>query len=125
MLVYEHLPNGSLGKRIFSKKKHQNFLDWKTRYKVVLNIASGLAYLHEDCREQIIHFDINPQNILLDQNFNAKVSDFGLAKLVNREQSEVITLLRGTPGNCQREKKQRAFRERIVSTVTNQSRGGD
>lgn len=96
--VYEHLPNGSLDKWIFSKKKHQNFLDWKTRYKVVLNIARGLAYLHEDCREQIIHFDIKPQNILLDQNFNAKVSDFGLAKLVNREQSEVITLLRGTPG---------------------------
>ncbi|GLJ35721.1 hypothetical protein SUGI_0717520 [Cryptomeria japonica] len=98
MLVYEHLPNGSLDKWIFSKKKHQNFLDWKTRYKVVLNIARGLAYLHEDCREQTIHFDIKPQNILLDQNFNAKVSDFGLAKLVNREQSEVITLLRGTPG---------------------------
>ncbi|XP_057834714.2 G-type lectin S-receptor-like serine/threonine-protein kinase SD2-5 isoform X2 [Cryptomeria japonica] len=98
MLVYEYLPNGSLDKWIFSKNTHRHYLDWKTKYKVVLNIARGLTYLHEDCREQIIHFDIKPQNILLDQNFNAKVSDFGLAKLVNREQSEVITMMRGTPG---------------------------
>ncbi|XP_057834708.2 G-type lectin S-receptor-like serine/threonine-protein kinase SD2-5 [Cryptomeria japonica] len=98
MLVYEHLPNGSLDKWIFSNNIHQHLLDWKARCKVVLNIARGLTYLHEDCREQIIHFDIKPQNILLDQNFNAKVSDFGLAKLVNREQSEVITMMRGTPG---------------------------
>ncbi|KAH9290302.1 hypothetical protein KI387_034419, partial [Taxus chinensis] len=50
------------------------------------------------CQERIIRFDIKPQNILLEQNFNAKVSDFGLAKLINREQSEVITMMRGTPG---------------------------
>ncbi|XP_059064569.1 G-type lectin S-receptor-like serine/threonine-protein kinase SD2-5 [Cryptomeria japonica] len=94
MLVYEHLPNGSLDRWIFSK----NMLDWKTRYKVVLDIARGLTYLHEECREQIIHFDIKPHNILLDQHFIAKISDFGLAKLIDREQTEVITLLRGTPG---------------------------
>ncbi|XP_057824893.1 G-type lectin S-receptor-like serine/threonine-protein kinase SD2-5 [Cryptomeria japonica] len=85
MLVYEHLPNGSLDIWIFPNKMHHY-------------IARGLAYLHEDCREKIIYFDNKPQNILLDQNFNAKVSDFGLAKLVKREESEVITLLRGTPG---------------------------
>ncbi|GLJ35725.1 hypothetical protein SUGI_0717570 [Cryptomeria japonica] len=98
MLVYEHLPNGSLDKWIFSNKKHQRLLDWKSRAKVVLDIARGLTYLHEECQKRIIHFDIKPQNILLDQNFNAKVSDFGLAKLINREQSEVITMMRGTPG---------------------------
>ncbi|XP_059064571.1 G-type lectin S-receptor-like serine/threonine-protein kinase SD2-5 [Cryptomeria japonica] len=98
MLVYEHLQNGSLDKWIFYNNMHQHLLDWKTRYKIVLNIARGFRYLHEDCREQIIHFDIKPQNILLDQNFNAKVSDFGLAKLVNRDRSEVITMMRGTPG---------------------------
>ncbi|XP_057825226.2 G-type lectin S-receptor-like serine/threonine-protein kinase SD2-5 [Cryptomeria japonica] len=100
MLVYEHLPNGSLDKWIFSNNMHVHLLDLKTRYRIVLNIARGLTYLREDCREKIIHFDIKPQNqnILLYQNFNGKVSDFGLAKLVNRDQSEVITILRGTPG---------------------------
>ncbi|GLJ35710.1 hypothetical protein SUGI_0717360 [Cryptomeria japonica] len=85
-------------KWIFANNMDQGLFDWKTRYKIVLNIARGLTYLHEDCREKIIHFDIKPENILLDQNFNAKVSDFGLAKLINRDQNEVITLLRGTPG---------------------------
>ncbi|GLJ35723.1 hypothetical protein SUGI_0717540 [Cryptomeria japonica] len=99
MLVYEHLHNGSLDKWIFSNKKHRRLLDWKSIAKVVLNIARGLTYLHEECQELIIHSDINPQNILLDQNFNAKLSDFGLAKLINREQSEVITMMRGTPGH--------------------------
>ncbi|XP_057825141.1 G-type lectin S-receptor-like serine/threonine-protein kinase SD2-5 [Cryptomeria japonica] len=98
MLVYEYLPNGSLDKWIFFNKSHPCLLDWKSRSRVVLDIARGLAYLHEECQERIIHFDIKPQNILLDQNFNAKVSDFGLAKLINREQSEVITMIRGTPG---------------------------
>ncbi|XP_057842114.2 G-type lectin S-receptor-like serine/threonine-protein kinase SD2-5 [Cryptomeria japonica] len=98
MLVYEYLPNGSLDKWIFPNESRQHLLDWKTRSKVILHIARGLSYLHEECRERIIHFDIKPQNILLDENFNAKVSDFGLAKLINREQNEVITMLRGTPG---------------------------
>ncbi|XP_057828669.1 G-type lectin S-receptor-like serine/threonine-protein kinase SD2-5 [Cryptomeria japonica] len=98
MLVYEYLPNGSLEKWIFPNHSDQFVLDWKTRSKVVLHIARGLVYLHEECEQRIIHFDIKPQNILLDEHFNAKVSDFGLAKLTNREQSEVITMLRGTPG---------------------------
>ncbi|XP_059064606.1 G-type lectin S-receptor-like serine/threonine-protein kinase SD2-5 [Cryptomeria japonica] len=98
MLVYEYLPNGSLDKWIFPNESRQHLLDWKTRSKVILHIARGLSYLHKECRERIIHFDIKPQNILLDENFNAKVSDFGLAKLINREQNEVITMLRGTLG---------------------------
>ncbi|KAH9294533.1 hypothetical protein KI387_040263 [Taxus chinensis] len=98
ILVYEYLSNGSLDKWIFPSKPHQHVLDWKTRSNIVLHIARGLAYLHEECRECIIHFDIKPENILLDENFNAKVSDFGLAKLINRDESEVITMLRGTPG---------------------------
>ncbi|XP_057828664.2 G-type lectin S-receptor-like serine/threonine-protein kinase SD2-5 [Cryptomeria japonica] len=98
ILVYEYLPNGSLDKWIFPKENPQLVLDWNTRSKVILQIARGLSYLHEECRERIIHFDIKPQNILLDENFNTKVSDFGLAKLINREQSEVITMFRGTPG---------------------------
>ncbi|MFQ6646363.1 hypothetical protein Gotur_020219 [Gossypium turneri] len=66
--------------------------------KIILDIAKGLAYLHEDCNRKIIHLDIKPQNILLDENFNAKVSDFGLSKLIEKDQSQVVTSMRGTPG---------------------------
>ncbi|MBA0780461.1 hypothetical protein Gotri_004557 [Gossypium trilobum] len=72
-------------------------LDWQVR-KIILDIAKGLAYLHEDCNRKIIHLDIKPQNILLDENFNAKVSDFGLSKLIEKDQSQVVTSMRGTPG---------------------------
>uniref|UniRef100_A0A2P2KJB6 non-specific serine/threonine protein kinase n=1 Tax=Rhizophora mucronata TaxID=61149 RepID=A0A2P2KJB6_RHIMU len=97
LLVYEYLSNGSLDNWIFNK--HQGpCLDWQTKKRIILDIAKGLAYLHEDCRQRIIHLDIKPQNILLDQNFNAKVSDFGLSELINRDESQVLTTMRGTPG---------------------------
>lgn len=97
LLVYEYMPNGSLDKWIF--RKHQATpLDWKTRLRVITGVAKGLAYLHSDCRQTIAHLDIKPQNILLDEQFAAKVSDFGLAKLIDHEQSSVVTRLRGTPG---------------------------
>ncbi|KAJ6292393.1 hypothetical protein OIU78_024547 [Salix suchowensis] len=69
-----------------------------TRKKIIIDIAKGLAYLHEECRQTIIHLDIKPQNILLDPKFNAKISDFGLSKLTDREMSEVQLSMRGTPG---------------------------
>ncbi|ESR61276.1 hypothetical protein CICLE_v10014371mg [Citrus x clementina] len=65
---------------------------------IILDIAKGLTYLHEDCRQKILHLDIKPQNILLDDNFNAKVADFGLSKLIDRDQSQVVTTMKGTPG---------------------------
>ncbi|KAG8364686.1 hypothetical protein BUALT_Bualt18G0024300 [Buddleja alternifolia] len=74
------------------------FLDWKTRYTIALGIARGLAYLHEKCRDRIIHCDIKPENILLDGEFCPKVGDFGLAKLVGRDFSRVLTTMRGTRG---------------------------
>ncbi|TYH50602.1 hypothetical protein ES332_D10G217600v1 [Gossypium tomentosum] len=96
-IVYEFMVNGSLDQWIF-KTNQQLALGWQVRKKIILDIAKGLAYLHEDCNQKIIHLDIKPQNILLDVNFNAKISDFGLSKLIERDQSQVITRMRGTPG---------------------------
>ncbi|KAL7185258.1 hypothetical protein ACSBR2_027228 [Camellia fascicularis] len=62
-----------------------------------MDIAKGLTYLHEECRQKIFHLDIKPQNILLDEYFNAKISDFGLSTLIDKDQSQVVTLMRGTP----------------------------
>lgn len=97
LLVYEYMCNGSLDKWIFYRNQDVA-LDWQTRHKIITHIAKGLSYLHEECRQRIAHLDIKPQNILLDDNFNAKVSDFGLAKLIDRDQSYVMTRMRGTPG---------------------------
>ncbi|KAL6134318.1 hypothetical protein ACLB2K_066550 [Fragaria x ananassa] len=99
LLVYEYMGKGSLDKWIFNNNKSDDqFLDWNTRFSIALGTAKGLAYLHEECEEKIVHCDIKPENVLLDDNFNAKVSDFGLAKLMNREESLVHTTLRGTRG---------------------------
>ncbi|KAF8080098.1 hypothetical protein N665_0976s0020 [Sinapis alba] len=98
LLAYEFLAKGSLERWIFRKKDGDVLLDWDTRFNIALGTAKGLAYLHEDCDARIIHCDIKPENILLDDNFNAKVSDFGLAKLMTREQSHVFTTMRGTRG---------------------------
>jgi hypothetical protein len=97
LLVYEYMPRGSLDRWIYYR--HNNApLDWCTRYRIILDIAKGLCYLHEECRRIIAHLDIKPQNILLDDNFNAKVADFGLSKLIDRDQSKVMTMMRVTPG---------------------------
>lgn len=98
LLAYEYMPNGSLDKWIFKKNQGEFLLDWDTRFNIALGTAKGLAYLHEDCDSKIVHCDIKPENVLLDDHFMAKVSDFGLAKLMNREQSHVFTTLRGTRG---------------------------
>ncbi|KAJ0847480.1 putative protein kinase RLK-Pelle-SD-2b family [Helianthus annuus] len=96
-LVYDFMSNGSLDRWIYHGNL-QHVLEWQCRKKIILDIAKGLSYLHEECMQKIIHLDIKPQNILLDKDFNAKVSDFGLSKLINRDQSQVMTRMRGTPG---------------------------
>jgi len=99
LLVYEYMPKGSLDRWIYySHDNDAPFLDWQTRCKVISHIAKGLCYLHEECMKKIAHLDVKPQNILLDENFNAKISDFGLSKLIDRDKSQVITRMRGTPG---------------------------
>ncbi|KAG6776832.1 hypothetical protein POTOM_016622 [Populus tomentosa] len=97
LLVFEYLSNGSLDNWIFMNVQG-SFLDWQTRKKIIVDIAKGLAYLHEDCRHTIIHLDVKPQNILLDSSFHAKIADFGLSKLINRDMSQVQISMRGTPG---------------------------
>ncbi|XP_022724597.1 G-type lectin S-receptor-like serine/threonine-protein kinase SD2-5 [Durio zibethinus] len=98
LLVYEFMGKRSLDKWIFKNNEESSILDWNTRFNIALGTAKGLAYLHEECELKIVHCDIKPENVLLDDNFNAKVSDFGLAKLMSREESLVYTTLRGTRG---------------------------
>lgn len=103
LLVYEYMERGSLDHWLFHKPSTDDervvpLLDWQTRYNVVLGIARGLNYLHEECPQPILHFDIKPQNILLDVDFVAKLADFGMSKLMQRDVSKVVTGVRGTPG---------------------------
>lgn len=98
LLAYEYMAKGSLERWIFHSKEDDPLLDWDTRFNIALGAAKGLAYLHQDCESKIIHCDIKPENFLLDDNFLVKVSDFGLAKLMSREQSHVFTTMRGTRG---------------------------
>ncbi|XP_057859928.2 G-type lectin S-receptor-like serine/threonine-protein kinase At2g19130 [Cryptomeria japonica] len=100
LLVYEYMPNGSLNFLLFSgnSESKRKELDWKTRFEIALGIAKGLLYLHEECRECIIHNDVKPENILLDNEFTPKLADFGLAKLLCRDSSHVLTTVRGTRG---------------------------
>lgn len=96
LLVYEFMPSGSLDKHLFGDRSL--LLSWRTRYQISIGIAKGLAYLHEECRDCIIHCDIKPENILLDTSFVPKVADFGMAKLMGRDFSRVLTSMRGTVG---------------------------
>ncbi|KAG5011412.1 hypothetical protein AAZX31_09G002900 [Glycine max] len=95
LLVYEHMSNGSLASFLFGISRPH----WNQRVQIALGIARGLTYLHEECSTQIIHCDIKPQNILLDELFTPRIADFGLAKLLLAEQSKAAkTGLRGTIG---------------------------
>nr|XP_019711255.1 G-type lectin S-receptor-like serine/threonine-protein kinase At2g19130 [Elaeis guineensis] len=96
LLVYEYMSGGSLDFHLF--QNNSTVLGWKMRYQIILGIARGLAYLHEKCRECIIHCDIKPDNVLLDRDFRAKVADFGMAKLIGHDFSRVLTTMRGTIG---------------------------
>ncbi|KAI3750414.1 hypothetical protein L2E82_21049 [Cichorium intybus] len=95
LLVYEYVQNQSLDKRLFSS----TFLQWKERFNVAIGIVKGLAYLHHECLEWVIHCYVKPENILLDESFEPKIADFGLAKLSQRGgQNSEFTRIRGTKG---------------------------
>ncbi|KAI4312933.1 hypothetical protein MLD38_037719 [Melastoma candidum] len=90
VLVYEFVPNSSLDQFIFDQLKRAR-LDWDSRYKIITGIARGLLYLHEDSRLRIIHRDLKASNILLDADMNPKVSDFGMARLFELDQTQADT----------------------------------
>lgn len=96
LLVYEFVPNGTLENNLHNTD--MPIMEWSTRLKIGLGCARGLAYLHEDCHPKIIHRDIKSSNILLEENFEAKVADFGLAKLSSDTNTHVSTRVMGTFG---------------------------
>ncbi|EEF38944.1 putative receptor protein kinase ZmPK1 [Ricinus communis] len=95
LLVYKYMEHGSLAQNLSSNK-----LDWERRYDIALGTAKGLAYLHEECLEWVLHCDVKPQNILLDSDYQPKVSDFGLSHPLKRDSHEISRLsrIRGTRG---------------------------
>ncbi|KAG8098358.1 hypothetical protein GUJ93_ZPchr0013g36776 [Zizania palustris] len=97
LLVYEYMPNGSLGEMLHGKKG--GHLHWDTRYKIAIEAAKGLCYLHHDCSPLILHRDVKSNNILLDSDFEAHVADFGLAKfLQDTGASECMSAIAGSYG---------------------------
>jgi hypothetical protein len=94
-LVFELMPNGALSRFLFKEGEKPS---WIQRSEMALGIARGLRYLHEEFETQIIHCDIKPQNVLLDVNYTAKIADFGMSKLLKRDQTRTDTNIRGTMG---------------------------
>ncbi|XP_028755406.1 probable LRR receptor-like serine/threonine-protein kinase At1g53430 [Neltuma alba] len=98
LLIYEYMENNSLASALFGGQGQKIHLDWPTRMKICVGIARGLAYLHEESRLKIVHRDIKATNVLLDKDLNAKISDFGLAKLNEDENTHISTRIAGTIG---------------------------
>ncbi|XP_059289797.1 G-type lectin S-receptor-like serine/threonine-protein kinase LECRK4 [Lycium ferocissimum] len=94
LLIYEHMETGSVADLLFKDCR----LSWSQRVQVAIDTAKGLFYLHEEFSIQIIHCDIKPQNVLLDENLTAKIADFGIAKLLGKDQTRTTTKIRGTRG---------------------------
>ncbi|XP_058191887.1 BRASSINOSTEROID INSENSITIVE 1-associated receptor kinase 1-like isoform X2 [Rhododendron vialii] len=99
LLVYPYMANGSVASCLRERSETQPPLDWPIRKRIALGSARGLAYLHDHCDPKIIHRDVKAANILLDEEFEAVVGDFGLAKLMDYKDTHVTTAVRGTIGH--------------------------
>lgn len=100
LLVYEYVANESLDKLLFKGAK-RDVLNWKRRYAIIVGVAQGLLYLHEDSHDRIIHRDIKASNILLDGKWRPKIADFGMARLYPEDKTHVNTRVAGTnEGRC-------------------------
>ncbi|XP_049398008.1 probable LRR receptor-like serine/threonine-protein kinase At1g53430 isoform X1 [Solanum stenotomum] len=98
LVIYEYMENNCLARALFGRDDQRLNLDWATRKRICSGIAKGLAYLHEESRLKIVHRDIKCTNVLLDKDLNAKISDFGLAKLDEEENTHISTRIAGTVG---------------------------
>ncbi|XP_050226269.1 LRR receptor-like serine/threonine-protein kinase RPK2 [Mercurialis annua] len=95
-LIYNYLPGGNLEK--FIQERSTRAVDWRVLHKIALDIARALAYLHDQCVPRVLHRDVKPSNILLDDDFNAYLSDFGLARLLGTSETHATTGVAGTFG---------------------------
>lgn len=97
MIVYEFMHNGSLGEALHGKQAGRLLVDWVSRYNIAIGVAQGLAYLHHDCHPPVIHRDVKTNNILLDANLDARIADFGLARMMVRK-NETVSMVAGSYG---------------------------
>ncbi|KAJ8770172.1 hypothetical protein K2173_011507 [Erythroxylum novogranatense] len=97
MLLYEYMSNGNLGTALHGKEAGKLLVDWVSRYNIAVGVAQGLNYLHHDCQPPIIHRDIKSNNILLDANLNARIADFGLARMMLHK-NETVSMVAGSYG---------------------------
>ncbi|KAI5066781.1 hypothetical protein GOP47_0017309 [Adiantum capillus-veneris] len=98
LLIYEFLPNGTLGQLLYGQGSDVKPLEWPIRHGIALGVARGLAYLHHDCNPRIIHRDITASNVLLDANLQAHITDFGLARILGLYDTHVTATVAGTFG---------------------------
>ncbi|CAL5208429.1 unnamed protein product [Lathyrus oleraceus] len=97
IMVYEYMPNGNLGTALHGEESARLLVDWVSRYNIALGVAQGMNYLHHDCHPSVIHRDIKSNNILLDANLEARIADFGLARMMIQK-NETVTMVAGSYG---------------------------